>query len=141
MNLKALLDRMYPRSAMNEQGTFADDRGVRLERLNSQMHAAWDDLVGSPVRLRSMEGWIYPPNTTTENRVRLIVQHLVDELTDDRDYHSVDVSSSKLESDQEGAFISVLILNVGRLAPFRIPSTALLYVNPPAPGSDIRVDQ
>lgn len=137
---KAILDRMYPKSAPNEQGVVVDERAARWERIDSQMHAAWADLLNSPVRVRSMDSWIFTPTTPSEKRIRLIVEHLVEAVTDSRDYHLVDVSSAKLGSDQDGAFISVLLLNLGWLTPFRVPSTAMLYINPPAVGTAMKLE-
>lgn len=139
MNLNVLLDRMFPRTAKREDGAAQDDRRARYGRINAEMHDAWIALLDSPVQLRRMEGWLFPPNTTTENRVRNIVQHLVGEITDARSRLTVDVSSSKLEFDQDGHFIRVSVLQMGELAPFRVPKDVLIYIDPPAPGSTIRV--
>jgi len=130
---------MFPRTAKRGEGVAQDDRRARNDLLNAEMHAAWSALLKSPVQLRGMEGWLFPPNTTTENRVRNIVKYLVGETTDNRSRFTVDVPSSKLKVDQDGHFILVSALQDGTLAPFRVPEAVLLYIDPPAPGSTIRV--
>ena len=137
--LNALLDRMFPKSAKRKDGVVQDDRRARNDLLNAEMHAAWSALLNSPVQLRGMEGWLFPLNTTTENRVRNIVKYLVGETTDNRSRFTVDVPSSKLKVDQDGHFILVSVLQDGTLAPFRVPEAVLLYIDPPAPGSTIRI--
>ena len=139
MNLKSMLDWMYPKTSRNEQGEPTDGRTARFERIDSQMHAAWEDIHDNPVNLRSMDSWIFTSPASTDKRVRLIVEHLTEAIIDDRDYHAVDVSSSKLKFDQNGAFISVLTLNLGWLTPFRVSSTALPYIDPSAAGAALKV--